>query len=167
MALRIAITGPESSGKTAIAKLLAEKMNGIFIPEFAREYLQNKSHYFQNDLDDIARGQMKQWQIEGDLLIADTELTVIKIWSEFKYNNCSEFILDSYENQAFDHYFLCKPDIPWEPDPLRENENEREELFELYLAELKQMKRPFTILSENLENRLALCDAVISNLVKA
>ena len=167
MALRIALTGPESSGKTTIAKLLAEKMNGIFIPEFARQYLQNKSHYFQNDLDEIARGQMKQWQIEEDLLIADTELTVIKIWSEFKYNNCSEFILNSYENQAFDHYFLCEPDIPWEPDPLRENENEREELFELYLAELKQMKRPFTILSENLENRLALCDAVISNLVKA
>jgi len=72
-----------------------------------------------------------------DLLIADTELTVIKIWSEYKYNSCSEFILNSYENQAFDHYFLCKPDIPWEPDPLRENENERDELFQLYLAELK------------------------------
>jgi nicotinamide riboside kinase len=90
-------------------------------------------------------------------------MTVIKIWSEYRYNSCSEFIEKAYEEQQFDHYFLCKPDIPWEFDPLRENPDNRDELFELYHNELLGMNRSFTILEGSIEERLKTCKETYSN----
>ena len=166
MPLKIAFTGPESSGKTTLAKLVAETYKGIWIEEYARKYLSNKSSYDQSDLDIIAQKQIENWKVEGDFIIADTELTVIKVWSEYRFKDCSEFILEAYKNQDFDHYFLCKPDIPWEEDPLRENPDNRDELFELYLNELKALNRSFTIAEGNLDNRLKICKQEVSRLFK-
>jgi nicotinamide riboside kinase len=162
MELKIAFTGPESSGKSTISKALAEFLNGIWVEEYAREYLQSVRSYQQIDLDEIARVQQERWLVELNPLVADTEMTVIKIWSEYRYKSCSSFIEKAYQNQKFDHYFLCKPDIPWEDDPLRENPNNRDELFELYEMELLKMNRPFTILAGNLETRLDVCKNILS-----
>ncbi len=167
MPIIIAFTGPESSGKTTLAKLISETFSGVLIEEYAREYLDQKSSYEQIDLDVIAKKQIENWKVKNDLIIADTELTVIKVWSEYRYKSCSDFILESYKNQSFDHYFLCKPDIPWEEDSLRENPNNRDELFELYLNELTAMKRHFTIVEGNQKNRLKICKKEISRLVKS
>ena len=95
--------------------------------------------------------------------ICDTEMLVLKIWSEFKYNKVSLFITKSFAEQQFTHYFLCRPDIPWEEDPLREHPEQREELFELYLQELTDNQLPFTIIEGNLEHRLQQCLQIISN----
>ena len=165
MSLKIAFTGPESSGKTTLAKLIAATLDGHFIEEYAREYLSDKESYNQMDLDIIAKKQLENWKVKSNLLIADTELTVIKVWSDYRFKNCSDYILNAYKSQSFDHYFLCKPDIPWEDDPMRENPENRDELFELYLQELKKMQRPFTIIQGNKENRLKTCKEVISRLI--
>ena len=161
MQLKIAFTGPESSGKTTISRAFAEMVNAIWVEEYAREYLQAKDTYLQSDLDEIARIQKEKWNVEETILVADTEMTVIKIWSEYRYNSCSEFIEKAYEEQQFDHYFLCKPDIPWEFDPLRENPDNRDELFELYHNELLGMNRSFTILEGSIEERLKTCKNVL------
>jgi len=164
--MKLAITGPESSGKTTLAKKLAEKYTAQWIPEFARNYLLEKNgEYSQIDLDTIAIGQIKSWENnDSPLLFCDTELLVLKIWSEFKYQNCSSIILDQLEKQKFDHYFLCFPDIPWEKDSLRENPNDRETLFNLYHNELKKNNLPFTIISGDLENRIKTCEEIIKRL---
>jgi NadR type nicotinamide-nucleotide adenylyltransferase len=165
--MRFAITGPESSGKTTLAKELAFRNNGVWIPEFAREYLESLPHsYTVNDLDHIAKGQLKLWQESesNTHTFFDTEMLVMKIWSEFKYQKCSPFILSALEQQSFDHYFLCRPDIEWEEDPLREHPEKREELFELYLNELTSRKLPFTIVEGDLENRIENCQLIISEL---
>lgn len=164
--MKIAITGPESSGKTTLTEKLAVKYNASSVPEFARNYLLDRNGiYNQHDLDTIAIGQVNSLEaIQTNFLICDTEMTVIKIWSEFKYKSCSEIILNLYKQQKFDHYFLCYPDIPWEEDPLRENPNDREMLFEIYLNELKKNNLPFNVISGNLENRLKTCEEVIERL---
>ena len=164
MKIKIAFTGPESSGKTTISKAIATETKGIWVEEYARHYLHFKKKYCQEDLDKITQGQLEKWLVEGQLIVADTEITVIKIWSEYRYRNCSNAILDAYRNQNFDHYFLCKPDIPWQEDPLRENPNNRDELFEIYLTELTSMARPFTILEGSINNRLKVCRIVLSSL---
>ncbi len=164
--MKIAITGPESSGKTTLTEKLAVKYNASSVPEFARNYLLDRNGiYNQHDLDTIAIGQVNSLEaIQTNFLICDTEMTVIKIWSEFKYKSCSEIILNLYKQQKFDHYFLCYPDIPWEEDPLRENPNDREMLFDIYLNELKKNNIPFTVISGNLETRLKTCEEVIERL---
>lgn len=158
--MRIAITGPESSGKTTLAKLLAQKLNGVFIPEFAREYLiRQNCNYIQKDLDSIAKGQLKLWQAcENNLLIADTDLSVIYIWSKYKYNSVSDYIEKSFSKQIddgyFEYYILCTPDTPWEDDVLRENPDNRDQLMNLYIQELDKRNVPYTIVKGTNEERL-------------
>lgn len=166
MSLKIAFTGPESSGKTTLATLVAELFNGVYVEEYAREYLSQRLDYDESDLDEIAKKQQEKWNIEHAIIIADTELTVIKVWSDYRFGVCSDLILDAYKKQDFEHYFLCKPDIPWEADPLRENPENRDELFKLYLNELKLSNRRFTILEGSIENRLKICKQVISGYFK-
>lgn len=160
--MRIAITGPESSGKTTLSTELAKKINGTNIPEFAREFLiQQNGKYTQKDLDVIAKGQIDVWNTaNSDTIIADTDLLVIYIWSKYKFNEVSEFIQNALQEQIsenfFDYYLLCSPDIPWEYDSLRENKNDRKELMQLYIEELTKRKIPFKIIDGNKEERLSI-----------
>ena len=40
--IKIVLFGPESTGKTTLAKQLAKHYNTVWVPEYAREYLQKK-----------------------------------------------------------------------------------------------------------------------------
>ncbi len=163
--IRIAITGPECSGKTTLSKQLGDRCSIVVIPEFARTYLGFKEGTYEDlDLDIIACEQVNQWNECSQPVICDTELTVLKIWSEVKFTKTSPVIQKLYDEQQFDHYFLCEPDIPWEPDPLREHPDERDQLFVLYQEELTRMNRPFTIISGSVETRMNQCVAIINSL---
>ena len=146
--LKIAFTGPESSGKTTLSKKIAEILNGEWHEEYAREYLTNLNRsYNQKDLIEIALKQNeKRVNCNSRFQIYDTEMLVIKIWNDFKFKKENQQINDLLNQQKIDHYFLCKPDIPYEDDPLRENPDNRDELFEIYLKALNQKELPFTII---------------------
>lgn len=137
---RIAVTGPECSGKSLLAQVLSVKFQTGFVPEFARQYLETLDRPYQrSDLTKIAAGQLElihRAAQDYSILIADTELLVIKIWSDYKYGTCDPWILEQLDQQHFDLYLLCKPDIPWSFDPLRENPYDRDVLYELYLGEI-------------------------------
>ena len=137
--LKIIATGPESSGKTTVCKALSEHFNIPFSKEYAREFLTNlEREYNQNDLIKIAEGQLAS---EHSFKLLDTDLITIKIWSNYKYGNCEKWIIKQIEKQKSEKriYLLCKPDIPWQADPLRENPTDREELFEIYKQELENL----------------------------
>jgi NadR type nicotinamide-nucleotide adenylyltransferase len=160
---RMAFTGPESCGKTTIAKRFAAQVEGTYVEEFAREYLEQRNgHYDEDDLIKIAQGQIAQWNERSGILVADTEMLVLKVWSEVRFGRTNSFIEESLKTQDFNHYFLCYPDIPWESDPLREHPEQRLELFERYKNELEKMKLPYSILKGNVETRLAHCLDVFS-----
>ena len=144
---RIAITGPECSGKTTLAETLHEHLGGTLVLEFARRYLDKTGgRYEQEDLDAIALGQMRQWMATHQHpIISDTEMSTLKIWSLEKYGSCSDLIQTFYDKQQFDLYILCRPDIAWVADPLRENPNDRDLLFKKYLTELESSDREFII----------------------
>ena len=149
--LKIIVTGPESSGKTNLCKELSKYFKIPFTKEFAREYLTNlDKDYTQNDLSEIAKGQLAS---EHNFQLLDTDLITIKIWSEYKYSNCEKWILDTIEKQKTEKrfYLLCKPDIHWEADPLRENPNNRNGFFELYKKELEDLGHNYFIVEG--ENR--------------
>jgi nicotinamide riboside kinase len=162
-ALRIAFTGPESSGKTTMATWCAQEFSLTYIDEYARTYLADQIEYRQEDLDIMASKQVELWPNHG--LIADTEMHVFQIWSQVKYAEVSPMISELLKQQHFDHYFLCAPDIPWEADPLRENPLDREMLFGLYRDQLEKFGRSYSILTGNLENRQELIKVSISELL--
>ena len=141
MTYRIAITGPESTGKSELSARLAEHFDTVWAPEHARIYLKKLDRpYRQDDLLQIARGQKKQEEIlsrkANKYLFRDTEMLVIKIWSEFKYGNCHSEVLKMLGEQAFDLYLLMNIDLPWQQDSMREHPRKRKELFNLYHEEM-------------------------------
>lgn len=163
--LKIAFTGPESSGKSTLALWLSEEIEGVYCEEFARNYLNGKQNYDENDLLKIAKGQLLSWENANPKkhLIADTEMIVIEIWSNWKFNKCDPFISSQLKKQDFDFYFLCKPDIPWVMDPLRESPNDRDDLFNIYMESLINYKFIFFILVGDMQNRQILIKKVLKD----
>ena len=104
-----------------------------------------------------------QSEINSQLL--DTDLITIKIWSEYKYEDCNNWILKQIQKQRSMQrvYLLCKPDIAWEADPLRENPINRDEIFKIYKRELEELKHNFFIIEG--ENRLENSISKISHLI--
>ena len=153
----IAITGPESSGKTKLAEDLAKYFGITYVPEFAREYLMALDRpYTADDLEKIAVGQIALIENakENNLLIVDTEMVVMHTWSKVVFGKVSDLIQKKLYEQNFDLYLLCDIDIPWEYDPLRENEFDREDLFQVYYKKLRELKYNFIIVQGTPEERL-------------
>ena len=147
--IKIAITGPESSGKTTLCKSLSEHFKTPYITEFSRTYLEKKNgSYNQADLDKIAEGHLKLISNEEKkIMIYDSDFIVLEIWSKYKFGNTTKLINKLVRKNLFDLHILCKPDIPWEEDPLRENKYDRDYLFGLYKESLNRYKKHYITVS--------------------
>ena len=159
MIRRIAITGPESTGKSMLAEQLAAHYHTVWVPEYAREYLELLGKaYEEKDILLIARGQLSgevsKLHLAENFLFCDTELLVTKIWSEVKYGRCHPWIPENIVKHHYDLYLLCDIDLPWEYDPLREHPDQRQYLFDLYYNELKIRNYPFDVVRGTGPDRL-------------
>ncbi len=159
MIKRIAITGPESTGKTELAKKLAGHFSTVWVPEYAREYIDNLDRpYNYNDILLISKEQLRLEEAAVEhahrFLFSDSDFTVTKIWCEFKYHRCHPWIREQFRNHVYDLYLLCDIDIPWESDPQREHPQFREQLFKIYTNELTSAQFPFLTVSGLGESRL-------------
>ena len=142
---KVVVTGPESTGKTILSAELASRLNARWIPEFARMYVEALTRpYTYEDVELIARHQVKEEQklskISGQgILILDTWLIITKIWFEVVYGAAPGWIGDYLSTAKIDLFLVCSPDLPWVPDPVRENGGEmRQKLFELYCREIEK-----------------------------
>jgi NadR type nicotinamide-nucleotide adenylyltransferase len=158
--IRIAITGPESTGKSWLAENLATWYGTSWVPEYAREYLElTGGKYNYADILTIAKGQLererRKEETAGELLFCDTEFVVTRIWCEVKYGKVHPWILQKSIKHRYDLYLLCNIDLPWQFDPLREHPEMRQQLFEKYLDVLKELNANFRIVSGIGEERLA------------
>jgi NadR type nicotinamide-nucleotide adenylyltransferase len=156
---RIAIVGPESTGKSTLARGLADYFQTRWVPEFARAYLEQiERPYAREDLLVIARAQRKMEEKLAPLafryLFCDTNLLVIRIWSEYKYGQCDPWILAHERLDRYALHLLTDIDLPWEEDPLREHPHARAELMSLYEHALMQAGVPYAKISGHAEERL-------------
>lgn len=148
----IVFTGPESSGKSTLAEWLSREYDLPIVPEYAREYLSEKSNYIEEDVHEIAKGQKSREvaaRAKYPRIICDTDLLTIKIWLQVKYGKDLTTTVDTVGKL----YVLCVPDIPWEPDPLREDEHNRAALYRIYEEELLDNNAMFVKVYGSLENR--------------
>ncbi|MBT8293487.1 MAG: ATP-binding protein [Eudoraea sp.] len=173
--IKVVLFGPESTGKTTLAKDLANHYKTEWVPEYAREYLQEKWNKEQktcepHDLIPIAEGQMRLenylTEKANKLLICDTDLLETKVYSEAYYLGYCDPVLEKYAlENSYDLYLLTSIDIPWEKDDLRDKPNEREHMFLYFKETLEKYKKNFVILNGDNQKRLALATKFIDKLL--
>jgi NadR type nicotinamide-nucleotide adenylyltransferase len=176
--LKIVLFGPESTGKTTLSKLLANHYKTAWVPEFAREYLQNKWDLEQktcetHDLLPIAIGQI---QLENELtkkvenlLICDTDILETMVYSQTYYGNFVDPILEKAAIvNTYNLYFLTSIDIPWEKDDLRDrpDPNQRQEMFNAFEKALIDYNRPYILLTGDTINRFKKVVKIIDQLLE-
>jgi len=177
MLKKIVTIGPESTGKSMLCAQLAEHFNTRWVPEYAREYLMTHgTRYKYEDLYTIAEGQIKGEEsiinsmmhpkpstlnpqpssLNPQPVFIDTDLSVIKVWSEFVFNKCDNRILTQIANRPYHLYLLCNIDLPWVKDELREYPDleSREKLYHYYKDFLINQHFPWVEISGNYEERL-------------
>ncbi len=163
MLKKIVTIGPESTGKSMLCSQLAEHFNTRWVPEYAREYLmKHGTRYRYEDLYTIAEGQLKGEESAIESMVGpgpvfiDTDLTVIKVWSEFVFKNCDNRILTQIAKRPYHLYLLCHIDLPWVKDELREYPDlaSREKLYHYYKDFLINQPVPWVEISGNHEQRL-------------
>lgn len=142
--MRIGIIGPESTGKTTLAKELAERYQGIYVPEYAREFVEKKgsTEVTWDELCEIAKKQIERLAIRDEgLVVFDTELIVTKVWFDYAFGRWPEWLDEAIKQYPMDVYVILYPDLPWVPDPARSNGSDeiRMELFERYKQEVEAL----------------------------
>ncbi|MBO7456206.1 MAG: ATP-binding protein [Paludibacteraceae bacterium] len=165
MNYNVAIIGPESSGKSTLARYLANRYGGILVPEYARRYVEDKgsTEVSYEELCTIARKQIQELEYlsanevkrsvsetvcQAKPVFFDTELIVTKVWFDYAFGRVPEWLNDAILRFPMDVYLLTYPDLPWIPDPTRTNGSDaiRLELFRRYEAEIQALNIPYYII---------------------
>ncbi len=151
---KIVVTGPESTGKTELAKALASQFGTLWVPEYAREYVENLDRpYEYNDVIKIAHHQINEElayssKIDHGVLFFDTWLIITKVWLDLVYGKCPDWIIDHIQSTKIDLFLVCNTDLQWIKDPVRENGGEkREQLLKIYCDEIKSFGFEYEIIT--------------------
>ncbi len=174
--IKVVLFGPESTGKTTLSRQLAAHYNTQWVPEYMREYLQNKWDKTKeacsyDDLLPIAKGQMKLeneiFEKANKVLFCDTNLLELKVYSEIYYNETVPEVLNkiSLEN-IYDLYLLTYIDTPWIPDDLRDKPTEREEIFLRFKESLEKHNLPYVVVKGDKVSRLKKAITIIDQLIR-
>ena len=180
--IKIAVIGPESTGKSTLCELLAQHYNTQWCPEFAREFLlTHGTDYTYDDLLYIAKGQLAMedeytqslvGSLESEVnssvpdselrtpnsnhLFIDTEMYVMKVWCEFVFGKCHRWVLDQIIERKYNLYLLCNTDLPWVKDELREYPDlkTRDQLYHIYKDIMINQSTPWVDVSGDHDERL-------------
>ncbi|HTS43305.1 MAG TPA: ATP-binding protein [Puia sp.] len=182
---KIVIIGPESTGKSSLCEQLASHYRTIWCPEYAREYLtKNGKHYNFDNLLSIAKGQieleekyislkkkemdeMRNQSTANQFLFIDTDMYVMKVWCEFVFDKCHQYILDRIVERKYDLYLLCNTDLPWIADELREYPDlkNREKLFRIYKDIMLNQNTDWIEIKGDYDQRLKIAIEAVNKLI--
>ncbi len=171
-AKRVCVFGPESTGKSTLARDLARRFDTVHVAEYARGLLDPKGG--RCDRDDIARIARGQAAAEDALarqanrvLICDTDLLTTTIWSDVLFGDCPDWIAESADQRQYDLYLLCDVDVPWVDDAQRFLPHQRQEFLARCVRELESRGRPYLKISGSWEQRFATAVRAVQGLLSS
>jgi len=170
--IKVGVTGPESSGKTWMARNLSERFQEPWLPEYAREYLNiHGPSYTIEDLYHIATEQLKREKLyagkAAQLLFCDTDVIVLKVWFKYKFNVVPEFIEEALRAKTYGTHLLMRPDLPYEFDELRENPEKGDYFFDIFLREIEENGLDYVIIDGTGTERLKKAEVHIRQLLNS
>jgi NadR type nicotinamide-nucleotide adenylyltransferase len=168
--IRIALIGPESSGKSTLAAYISAKFNFVLVSEYAREYIGALDRpYIQSDVRRIYEKQlaleMEHLLVFPKGLVSDTECINGLVWCEEAFGSAPSWFENQIQSKPYDLYLLTTPDIPYEADPLRENPGRGMYFFNRFQKELEKRGLTFVVISGDGETRLRLVEKTIQELI--
>jgi NadR type nicotinamide-nucleotide adenylyltransferase len=155
---KIAVVGPESTGKSTMSAYLAKHYNTVWVPEYARDYCakltepctwQDEINMFYGQLDLEA----EMLPLANELLICDTTFITVKIWSDYTFGRTPQEVLDELPKHTYDLYLLLNIDLPWEEDPLRDFPHMREHFMQIWIKELQALDARYVLISGTGDDR--------------
>ncbi|MBX2922473.1 MAG: AAA family ATPase [Chitinophagaceae bacterium] len=175
---KIVVIGPESTGKSTLCEQLAAYYNTDWCREYAREYLlRHGTNYTFDNLLTIAKGQVELEEKAANKAIADnknflfidTDMYVMKVWCEFVFDKCHNWILDQVVIRQYDLYLLCNTDLPWVKDELREYPDlvSRQKLYNIYKDIMINQRTPWADISGNYQERFEKAKRAVDELLGA
>lgn len=168
---KIAVVGPESTGKSTLAEQLAAHYNTVWVPEYARSYCENLTEpcSWQDEIN-MFYGQLaleqKMLPLANQLLICDTTFLTVKVWSDHVFGKTAAEVLDKLAEHSYDLYLLMNIDTPWEEDPLRDFPLLRNHFMDIWHAELKALNSNYIVISGMGTSRLESAISAIDLFLK-
>lgn len=169
--LKIAVVGPESTGKSAMSAYLAKHYQTVWVPEYARGYCESLTAdcTWQDEIN-MYHGQLALEQEllpqANRLLICDTTFITIKIWSDEMFGQAPQEVLDKLPEHTYDFYLLLNIDLPWQDDPLRNFPTKREHFMQVWHQELQALNARYTVISGQGQQRYDGAVAAVDDFLK-
>ena len=158
--IKIAVIGPESTGKSTLCEQLALHYQTIFVPEYARHYFKKKNidDYSLNDVETIyvhqIENEKKAIKTANKFLFCDTSLITGKIWGLEDFKKVPAFVSGNITKVTYDFYLLTNNEVDWKKDSLRKNPHNREHIFNRNIEELELLKASYKVIEGINEQRL-------------
>ena len=168
---KVCICGPESCGKSTLTQNLAEHFNTVFVPEYARTYLEmQKGELNFDDMIKIAEGQSASEKAllsaAEKLIFTDTDTFSTTLWSEFLYEKCDERVYSLAAEHKYDLYLLLDVDVPWVADEVRYLPENRRDFFMKFEEKLKKEGRRYQVIKGDWDERFAQAAEYCGRLLK-
>lgn len=151
--VKIAVVGPESTGKSTLAEALARHYGTVCVPEYAREYCRdlNGKYSLQDELN-MFYGQLALERsliplAQNNFLICDTMFLTIKVWCDHLFGSTPSIVTDKLKSAHYDLYLLMDIDLPWIDDPLRDFPHLREHFMQVWHDELHAIGATYEVIS--------------------
>ena len=166
----VAVTGSECTGKTTLARDLARHFGTVWVPEFARDYLLEKTATTgipldASDVEPIARGQIaaenRGIASARGLVILDTDLLSTTVYARHYYGGCPAWIEQAARDRRASLYLLCDIDVPWVPDRARDRPHMREHMHTLFVEALETLGARYVTIRGGWDERLATAVAAV------
>jgi len=167
--IKIAVVGPESTGKSTVAEQLARHLGTVCVPEYAREYCRyvNRKYTLQDEIN-IFYGQLALERslipvAQNGVLVCDTMVLTVKIWCDHLFGYTPEVVLNTVRAGYYDLYLLMDIDLPWVDDPLRDFPNLREHFMQVWHDELRAIHATYQVISGLGEDRFQNARISVAN----